>query len=282
VLEQAATLEEAVALFQEVIDSGKSFGTGGALIHIVDFNQNTMAKIQLRSQALEVTYGEDSPFGVHYIGSANHYVGAFNPDPDYDPYAAYKSSAMRYDRVMELLQETQTFDLAGCWSVLRDTNNAEATNNTISRIGGLGQSRTQFGNVFTKDGMYYNLQPPHQYFAEYDEPQFVAVPQSGATLAACSAAPRFRRVIVTWTAASETGIEGFNLYRMDAKGGKAVKINSSLIPVKGAGQLYEITDTDVTNRKTYYYRLESVDASGANALLDIMKATPRLLFWLKN
>jgi hypothetical protein len=89
-------------------------------------------------------------------------------------------------------------------------------------------------------------------------------------------------VIVTWTAASETGIEGFNLYRMDAKGGKAVKINSSLIPVKGAGQLYEITDTDVTNRKTYYYRLESVDASGANALLDIMKATPRLLFWLKN
>jgi hypothetical protein len=280
VLEQAATLEQAIALFQDVIDSGKSFGTGGALIHIVDFNQSKMAKVQLRSETLEVTYGQNSPFGVHYIGSANHYVGEFNPDPDYDPYTAYKSSALRYDRVMELLEQTQIFDLAGCWSVLRDTRSGEADNTTISRTGGLGQSRTQFGNVFTRDGMYYNLQPPHQYFAEYDQPQFVAVPQAGATLATCSATPRFRKVILKWETVDETGVQGFNLYRLEAKGGKAVKINAELIPLKGAGQVYEVTDTTVTNRKTYYYRLESVNSSGANTLLDIMQATPRLLFWL--
>jgi len=282
VLEHAATLEEAVKLFQDVIDSGKSFGTGGALIHIVDFNQDKMAKIQLRSNAIEVTYGQDSSFGVHYIGSANHYVGDFNPDPDYDPYTAYKSSAMRYDRVMYLLQNTPAFDLNACWSVLKDTNDGEATNATISRIGGLGQSRTQFGNVFTKDGMYYNLQPPHQYFAEYDVPQFLSFPQGGDTLATCSAAPRFRKIILKWTTAVEDDIKGFNLYRLEAQGGKAVRINSALIPVKGAGQAYDITDTNVTNRKTYYYRLESVDKSNATTLLDVMKATPRLLFWLGN
>ena len=282
VLEHAATLEEAVKLFQDVIDSGKSFGTGGALIHIVDFNQDKMAKIQLRSKAIEVTYGQDSSFGVHYIGSANHYVGDFNPDPDYDPYTAYKTSAMRYDRVMYLLQNTPRFDLNACWSVLKDTNDGEATNTTISRIGGLGQSRTQFGNVFTKDGLYYNLQPPHMYFAEYNEPQFLSYPQGGAVLATCRAAPRFSRVNLKWKTATETNVQGFNLYRLEAKGGKAVKINAALIPVKGAGQAYEITDTNVTNRKTYYYRLESVNLSGANTLLDVMKATPRLLFWLGN
>ena len=281
VMEHAATLEEAVNLFEDHLAGGKSFGTGGALLHIVDFNQSKMAKIQLSSNAVEVTYGQDSAYGVHYIGSANHYVGDFNPDPDYDPYTVYKSSAMRYDRVMELLEQTQTFDLNGCWLVLRDTNNGEADNTTISRTGGLGQSRTQFGNVFTKDGMYYNLQPPHQYFAEYDEPRFVGVPQAGATLATCSAAPRFRKVILKWTTAVEDDIKGFNLYRLEAKGGKAVKINAALIPVKGAGQAYEVTDTAVTSRKTYYYRLESVDKNGATTLLDIMSATPRLLFWLK-
>jgi len=282
VMEHAATLEEAVNLFEDHLAGGKSFGTGGALLHIVDFNQSKMAKIQLSSNAVEVTYGQDSAYGVHYIGSANHYVGDFNPDPDYDPYTVYKSSAMRYDRVMELLEQTQTFDLNGCWLVLRDTNNGEADNTTISRTGGLGQSRTQFGNVFTKDGMYYNLQPPHQYFAEYDEPRFVGVPQAGATLATCSAAPRFRKVILKWTTAVEDDIKGFNLYRLEAKGGKAVKTNAALIPVKGAGQAYEVTDTAVTSRKTYYYRLESVDKNGATTLLDIMKATPRLLFWLGN
>ncbi len=83
-------------------------------------------------------------------------------------------------------------------------------------------------------------------------------------------------MILSWTTASEADIAGFNLYRLEAKGGKALKINAALIPVKGAGQAYEVTDTNVTNRKTYYYRLESVDKNGATTLLDIMSATPRL------
>jgi hypothetical protein len=240
-----------------------------------------MAKIQVRSEVIEVTYGQQSPYGVNYIGSANHFVGDFNPDPDYDPYTVYKSSALRYERVMELLQQIETFDIQACWTVLSDTGQ-ENPNNNISRTGGYGQSITQFGTIFTSDGMYYTLQAPHRYFAEYAEPQFLSFPQSGVKLDSCTATPRFRKVILKWQTSSESDTQGFNLYRMETKGGKAVKLNSSIIAPKGTGQSYEFIDTNVSNRrKTYYYKLESVAGDGATTLLDIMRATPRLLFWVK-
>jgi len=273
VMEHAATLEEAVALFQDFLSSGKNFGTGGAIIHIVDFNQAAMAKIQVRSEVIEVTYGQQSPYGVDYIGSANHFVGDFNVDPDY----YYESSWKRYERLMQLLNETQTFDMQACWTVLSD-NSQEKPNNNISRTGGFGQSVTQFGTIFTRDGLYYTLQAPHRYFKEYDDPRFLSFPlQSG--LFSCSAAPRFRKVILNWKTFAENHAQGFNLYRMEAKGGKAVKLDSSLIVPTGANS-YEFIDTDVTNRKTYYYKLESIAADGAPTLLAIMSATPRLLYWL--
>jgi hypothetical protein len=275
VMEHAATLEEAVALFQDFLSSGKNFGTSGAIIHIVDFNQSTMAKIQVRSEVIEVTYGQQSPYGVDYIGSANHFVGDFNVEPDY----YYESSWKRYERLMQLLNQTQIFDMEACWTVLSD-NSQEKPNNNISRTGGFGQSVTQFGTIFTREGMYYTLQAPHRYFAEYDEPRFLSFPlQSGFRLFSCSATPRFRKVILNWKTFAENDAQGFNLYRMEAKGGKAIKLDSSLIVPKGADS-YEFTDSDVTNRKTYYYKLESIAADGAPTLLEIMSATPRLLFWL--
>ena len=276
VMEHAATLEEAVNLLQDFLSSGKNFGTGGAIIHIVDFNQSTMAKIQVRSEHIDVTYGQQSPYGVEYIGSANHFVGDFNVDPDY----YYESSWKRYERLMQLLNEIQTFDMQACWTVLSD-HSQEIPNNNISRTGSFGQSVTQFGTIFTSDGMYYTLQAPHRYFAEYSTPRFLSVPHGGVTLTSRSAIPRFRKVMLRWETASENNAIGFNLYRMEAKGGKAIKINSSLIPLKGAGESYEVIDTNVTNRKTYYYKLESIAADGAPTLLDIMRATPRLLFWVK-
>jgi len=275
-MEHAATLEEAVNLFQDFLSGGKNYGTGGAIIHIVDFNQSTMAKIQVRSEVIEVTYGQQSPYGVDYIGSANHFVGDFNVDAGY----YYESSWKRYERLLQLLNQIETFDMQACWTVLSD-HSQEKPNNNISRTGSYGQSVTQFGTIFTSEGMYYTLQAPHRYFAEYAEPQFLSFPlQSGVRLASCSATPRFRKVILNWKTFAENDAQGFNLYRMEAKGGKAVKLNSSFIASTGANS-YEFIDTDVKNRKTYYYKLESVAADGAPTLLDIMSATPRLLFWLK-
>ena len=279
VMEHAATLEEAVALFEEFSASGNVFGPSGAIVHIVDFNQSTMAKIQVRTGDIDITYGEQSPYGVDYIGSSNHFVGDFNVDPGY----YYESSWKRYETLMRLLTETETFDLQACWRVLSDTGQ-EKPNNNISRTGGFGQSVTTFGTIFTGEGMYYTLQAPHRYFQEYNDPQFLSFPYSGVTISSSSALPRFRKVILTWTTDSEADCTGFNLYRMEKKGGEAVKLNDALIPAQGSaagGATYTFTDADLTNRKTYYYRLESVAGNGAATMLDVMSATPRALFWIK-
>lgn len=164
-MEHAATLEEAVGMFEDHIAAGNTFSPTGVIIHYMDFNQNTMAKIQLRSEAIEVTYGQQSESSATYIGSANHFVGDFSPDPDY----YYESSEERYNRLMELMEQVQTFDLKGSWSILSDTNGGEPNNNTISR------SSTVFGTIMTANGIYYTISNPHEYLAEYGTPQFVSL-----------------------------------------------------------------------------------------------------------
>lgn len=169
-MEHAATLKEAVKVFEGVFNQGENFGPTGALIHFVDFNTGKMAKIQLRSEHIEVTYGQKRVPGVVSIGSANHYVGDFNPDPAY----YYESSWMRYERLIELLSDASaSFDLEGSWTILRDTNGGEPDLNTISRKAGFGGASTTFGTIFTKDGMYYALGRPDKYFDQYGEAQFV-------------------------------------------------------------------------------------------------------------
>ena len=176
VMEHAATLKEAVEVFEDVFKRGENFGPTGALIHFIDFNSGKMAKIQLRSEAIEVTYGRKRVPGVVSIGSTNHFVGDFNPDPSY----YYESSFMRYERLLDLLNDsTASFDLDGSWGILCDTNDGTpeddgiADSNTISRQGGFGQGSTTFGTIFTKYGMHYALGRPDAYFEQYQEDQFV-------------------------------------------------------------------------------------------------------------
>jgi len=168
-MEHASTLEEAVEMFEDHLASGNTFGPTGALIHYMDFNQNTMAKIQLRSEVIEVTYGQLSVSGATYIGSANHFVGDFSPDPDY----YYKSSDERYKRLMALMEQTHTFDLNACWSILSDTNGGAPNNNTISRKGTYETASTVFGTIMTSEGIYYTLGMTHAYLGEYGAVQFV-------------------------------------------------------------------------------------------------------------
>jgi hypothetical protein len=175
-MEHASTLKEAVAVFEDVFARGENFGPTGALIHFVDFNKGRMAKIQLRSESMEVTYGEKRVPGVVSIGSANHFVGDFNPDPLY--YS--QSSWMRYDRLLNLLEDpASAYDLEACWAILSDTHDGTpdddglADYNTISKQGPFGSSSTTFGTIFTHDGMYYALGRPDAYFVQYPEAQFV-------------------------------------------------------------------------------------------------------------
>ncbi len=168
-MEHAATLEEAVGMFVDHLNFGNTFGPTGVIIHYMDFNQNTMAKIELRSEAIKVTYGQQSTSGATYIGSANHFVDNFSPDPDY----YYESSDERYKRLMVLMEQIQTFDLNASWSVLSDTNGGEPNNNTISRKGTFATSSTVFGTIFTPDGIYYAMGKPHAYLGQYWMPQFL-------------------------------------------------------------------------------------------------------------
>ncbi len=219
-MEHASTLEEAVGMFEDHLDNGSSFGPTGAIIHFMDFNQNTMAKIQLRSEEIEVTYGQQSQNGATYIGSANHFVGDFNPDPEY----YYESSDERYKRLMVLMEETKNFDKNGCWSVMSDTNGGEPNNNTISRKGTFATSSTVFGTIFTKDGLYYALGMPHEYLDEYNTPQFVKFsdPTDNNTNEICPAEKILGRGhkalgLLRWfrdevLMKSKTGIEIVNLY----------------------------------------------------------------------
>jgi hypothetical protein len=84
--------------------------------------------------------------------------------------------------------------------------------------------------------------------------------------------------MLTWTTETETNNAGFNLYRSESEDGAYIKLNDSLIPSKGSstqGASYEFIDTNVQNRKTYYYKLEDIDTNGNSTFHGTVKAVPR-------
>jgi len=168
VMEHASTLSEAVDYFSDFLDTpGNNYGTSGAILLLVDFNDSSMAKIQVRSEIIEVTYGEELKPGVTYVYGTNHFLGDFNPDPDY----YYESSFLRLDRLLEILPAYDTCDLETCWDILSDHGDGDANNNTISRDGnGFAATATVFSTVFTGENVYYTIQRPHEYLDIYGEP----------------------------------------------------------------------------------------------------------------
>jgi hypothetical protein len=86
---------------------------------------------------------------------------------------------------------------------------------------------------------------------------------------------------LSWETESEIDNAGFNLYRSDSENGEYIKINDSLIPTEGTttqGASYEFIDTDVKNRKTYYYKLEDIDLNGTSTMHGAVSAMPRWIY----
>ena len=99
-----------------------------------------------------------------------------------------------------------------------------------------------------------------------------------------AAQPFNRKVIIAWQTASEIDNAGFNIYRAEAENGEYTIINAALIPARGSstqGAAYEFVDTDVKNRKTYWYKLEDVDLNGTSTMHGPITATPRLIFGIR-
>lgn len=269
VMEHAASLADAVGCFEDHLAAGGTFGPSGALVHIMDCNDGSMAKLQIRSAVIDVSYGETSPHGVTFIASANHFTGAFSPDPDYYE----ESSDERYRRLVELLEQTETFDLAACWAVLSDTAGGKSTSNTISRTSPL--VATTFGNVFTAEEISYAMGQPHLYRERYGEPRFVALNDlASMPVQAFTAAPGCCSVILSWEPGSETSVTGYNILRAASQ-----SCDYRLLATVPA-QDSTFTDRGLRNRHRYYYKLEAVFADGSTKPCGIVCATPRLKYLL--
>ncbi len=83
-------------------------------------------------------------------------------------------------------------------------------------------------------------------------------------------------VTVEWSTATELNTAGFNLYRADTESGPFQKVNTDLIPASPdplVGGTYAFTDTGVMAGRTYYYRLEDVETSGAATAQGIVQVT---------
>ncbi len=169
VMEHAWTLTEAVDLFQDYIDTpGNSYGTSGSMLLLVDFKNSSMARIQVRSEAIDVSYGEEVKPGVNYVYATNHFLGDFNPDPEY----YYESSWERLGRLLEIFPTYETYDLQTCLDIMSDHGGGDANNNSISRDGGdgFGATATVFSTIFTAENVYYTIQRPHEFLENYPGP----------------------------------------------------------------------------------------------------------------
>jgi hypothetical protein len=172
VMEKASTLEEALSYFTDFIDEGNTYGYGGAIFLIVDFKDNSMAKIQIKSNDYKVTEGMQLKDGVTYIASTNHFDDDFSPlSPEELTSSSNISSLARWERLTEILPQQEVYDLDTCFAILSDHGDGDPTNNTISRNG--TNTGTTVTNVFTADKVYYTQGMPHKYLEIYGEPVLI-------------------------------------------------------------------------------------------------------------
>jgi len=79
-----------------------------------------------------------------------------------------------------------------------------------------------------------------------------------------TASPSSSQVLLYWVTASETGTEGFYLYRSTNGVDSYEKVNNVIISARGTGYTganYSYTDTSVADGK-YYYKLVEVESTG--------------------
>lgn len=86
---------------------------------------------------------------------------------------------------------------------------------------------------------------------------------AAVTISSFSAKWQGNSVVVNWRTGSELNNAGFNILRSTSASGNFTKVNYTPAQFGSiAGASYSFTDSAVTPGTTYYYRLESIDASG--------------------
>ena len=170
IMAKCSTVAEAVAMFKDHLARGGHYAHGGLNFLLVDYKDSTMARVQLCSGDIKVSYGRQIKPGLLFEGCANHFDDDFAPlsaEELKDPFNI--SSQARYKRLLELVPSFAKYDLETCWNILTDRQGGNPTGNTICRRCDI--SETTMTNIFTKDTAYYTLGVPCDYFARYAAPQ---------------------------------------------------------------------------------------------------------------
>jgi hypothetical protein len=101
---------------------------------------------------------------------------------------------------------------------------------------------------------------------------------TAVTLVSFEARGGDQSVELAWATASEVDNIGFHLYRAESEEGPYELITAAPIPGLGSspeGARYAYTDFGLTNGKTYFYKLEDIDTTGATKLHGPVSATPQ-------
>ncbi|MCP4713842.1 MAG: hypothetical protein GY868_01895 [Deltaproteobacteria bacterium] len=97
-------------------------------------------------------------------------------------------------------------------------------------------------------------------------------------VASFTAAPGNRQVVLQWTTAPGAVSTGFEVYRADSRLGTYVPITAGRIMATAEGDVYEFVDIEVTNRRTYFYKLLSSHQDGTTFMPGTVRSTPRLMY----
>jgi len=218
VITKSDTLDEAVNSFTDLLENNGTFSYMGGNIMVVDFKDGTMARLQVCSSDIRVTYGQELKPGVTYLAFTNHFDDDFSPLSEEDKQTASNiSSFERYTRLMEIIPQFEKYDVDTCWKILSDHGDGEPSNNTISRKG--SSAMTVFSNVFTADTSSYTIGVPSEYLAVYGKPQQldnsqVIVPAITGTVTAAGSPVAKAKVIL-----EGVNVEGISLETRTAEDG---------------------------------------------------------------
>jgi hypothetical protein len=182
VMAKCGDLQCAVNHFKKFLDEGGNYGGKGAILTVVDFNDSAMAQIQICSDKMSVTYGDELDSGnVTYSAVANHFEGDFSPCVPQGPFARLSrifrgiwkdSSHQRYERLMELITTKGiSYDMQTCWWIVTDSNGELPDNKTICRKGFPVSTTTS--HVLTERFCYYSLGLPSEYLRRYGKLLFI-------------------------------------------------------------------------------------------------------------
>jgi predicted choloylglycine hydrolase len=172
VMASSATIKEAVTLFKDFLRKGGRYANQGTMFMLVDFKDNSMAKVQVCSQEVKVTYESELKPGVSFIAFTNHFDDNFAKlTPEQAAQERNVSSLARRKRLDALLPTFDHYDLQTCLAIMSDHSGGEACNTTICRHS--EDMATTIGNIFTRDKAYYTLGNTCQYLAVFKTPQVI-------------------------------------------------------------------------------------------------------------